>query len=139
MLVRHFLARFAAGAGKPPLRVSGRVMELLMAYDWPGNVRELENTMERMTHMAQDEVLDVDLVPANILAGGQSGMASGRARGLLSLQEKEILLRALRGNGGNLRAAARELGISRSGLYVKLRRFGISPDECRGRMPEDRI
>lgn len=68
-------------------------MELLMAYDWPGNVRELENTMERMTHMAQDEVLDVDLVPANILAGGQSGMASGRARGLLSLQEKEILLR----------------------------------------------
>lgn len=130
-LVRHFLTRFAAGAGKQPLRVSDRVVELLMAYDWPGNIRELENTMERMAHMAQGDVLDVDIVPANILAGGRGNMAAGRARGLLSLQEKEILLRALRDNGGNLRAAARELGISRSGLYVKLKRFGISPDECR--------
>ena len=130
-LVRHFLSRFAANSGKPLPRTSDRVMELLMGYDWPGNVRELENTMERMTHMAQGGMLDVELVPANILAGGQGNRACGRARGLLSLQEKEILLRALRGNGGNLRAAARELGISRSGLYVKLKRFGISPDACR--------
>ena len=47
------------------------------------------------------------------------------------MQEKETLLRALRESRGNLRAAARLLGISRSGLYVKLRRFGIVADDFR--------
>lgn len=131
LLVRHFLTCFAAASGKPTLRVSDRVMELLMSYDWPGNVRELENTVERMVHMAETDVLDEDVVPSGILAGGGSA-PSVRPRGLFSVQEKEILIRALRDNNGNLRAAARELGISRSGLYVKLRRFGIAPDSCRG-------
>ena len=49
----------------------------------------------------------------------------------MSVQEKETLLRALRESGGNLRSAARILGISRSGLYIKLRRFGIAADDFR--------
>lgn len=47
------------------------------------------------------------------------------------MQKKETLLRALRESGGNLRAAARLLGISRSGVYIKLRRFGIVADDYR--------
>ena len=78
--------------------------------------------------------IDIDVLPANILNHeGIPGVVPRPAvpRGLLSHQEKETIVRALQEAGGNIRATAKALGISRSGLYVKMRRFGLSPDECR--------
>jgi len=136
LLIRHFLEHFVLSLGRGPLGVTDRALEALTAYPWPGNIRELENIMERMAHMSQGSpVIDLDVLPAKILRyEGPSGIASSPAsapRGLLSHHEKETILRALQETGGNIRATAKALGISRSGLYVKMRRFGLSPDDCR--------
>lgn len=136
LLIRHFLEHFVLSLGRGPLGVTDRALEALTAYPWPGNIRELENIMERMAHMSQGSpVIDLDVLPAKILhCEGPSGAAplpASAPRGLLSHQEKETILRALQETGGNIRATAKALGISRSGLYVKMRRFGLSPDDCR--------
>ena len=135
LLINHFLDHFVASLGRGPLRVTDRAMDVLLGYPWPGNIRELENVRERMVHMSQGvPSIDIDVLPANILTPeGIPGGAPRPAvpRGLLSHQEKETIVRALQEAGGNIRATAKALGISRSGLYVKMRRFGLSPDECR--------
>ena len=136
LLIRHFLDHFALSLGRGPLGVTDQALEALTAYPWPGNIRELENIMERMAHMSQGSpVIDLDVLPAKILrCEGPSGASPSPAsapRGLLSHHEKETILRALQETGGNIRATAKALGISRSGLYVKMRRFGLSPDDCR--------
>ena len=135
LLINHFLDHFVASLGRGPLRVTDRAMDVLLGYPWPGNIRELENVIERMVHMSQGvPSIDIDVLPANIL--NHEGIPGGVPRpavprGLLSHQEKETIVRALQEAGGNIRATAKALGISRSGLYVKMRRFGLSPDECR--------
>ena len=92
--------------------------------------------MERIVHMSEGaSVIDTDILPENILryAAGRDGTSESAScsGGILLEQERETLIQTLVRHGGNIRAAARDLGISRSGLYVKLKRFGISPDACR--------
>jgi two-component system response regulator PilR (NtrC family) len=67
-LVRHFINKYSAIAGRPPLDISEETMRYLESYDWPGNVRELENTIERA----------VALQPSNLLGGdNQKGIGPG--------------------------------------------------------------
>ena len=135
LLAEHFLLKFAGSLGKDVRGFTPGALALLRRYQWPGNIRELENVIERMVHMSQGvPSIDIDVLPANIL--NHEGIPGGVPcpavpRGLLSHQEKETIVRALQEAGGNIRATAKALGISRSGLYVKMRRFGLSPDECR--------
>ena len=135
LLAEHFLLKFAGSLGKDVRGFTPGALALLRRYQWPGNIRELENVIERMVHMSQGvPSIDIDVLPANIL--NHEGIPGGAPRpavprGLLSHQEKETIVRALQEAGGNIRATAKALGISRSGLYVKMRRFGLSPDECR--------
>lgn len=135
LLAEHFLLKFAGSLGKDVRGFTPGALALLRRYQWPGNIRELENVIERMVHMSQGvPSIDIDVLPANIL--NHEGIPGGVPRpavprGLLSHQEKEAIVRALQEAGGNIRATAKALGISRSGLYVKMRRFGLSPDECR--------
>ena len=135
LLTQHFLAHFMMTQNNPELRMTEDVLRILEGYSWPGNVRELENTVERMVFMAPDSgLIDVDSVPLNIINGSSGGHAAGKsasAPGFLEMQERESILRVLQDCGGNIRATAQKLGISRSGLYVKMKKFGISPNECR--------
>ena len=129
LLAEHFLLKFAGSLGKDVRGFTPGALALLRRYQWPGNIRELENVIERMVHMSQGvPSIDIDVLPANIL--NHEGIPGGVPRpavprGLLSHQEKETIVRALQEAGGNIRATAKALGISRSGLYVKMRRFGI--------------
>jgi len=118
-LAEHFLARFAASCGR---RVTGFTAEAVTALEqhwWPGNVRELRNTIERAAVLGDGVVIDADdlglVAPAPAAAPIQS----------LQEQEKAALLRALDTTGGNKAAAAKLLGIDRTALYKKLRRFGL--------------
>ena len=135
LLIQHFLAHFMMTQNNPELRMTEEVMRILEHYSWPGNVRELENTVERMVFLAPDSgLIDVESVPANILhvvRGAQPAERSFDEPGVLRVQERESILRVLQECGGNIRATAQKLGISRSGLYVKMKKFGISPDQCR--------
>ena len=59
-LVRHFLEKYSAAAGRPTLEISEEAMRYLESYDWPGNVRELENTIERAVALEPGRVAGVD-------------------------------------------------------------------------------
>jgi len=136
-LVEHFLAKYAADAGKRISRVEPAAMERLSAHRWPGNVRELENVIHRSLLVASGpELLAVELP----VTGGASGGAAARpgdssvdpgAAGILKLDEleKNAIRLALEKYGNNLSDAARQLGIGRSTLYRKIEQYGLRQDK----------
>ncbi|MDL2307181.1 sigma 54-interacting transcriptional regulator [Desulfovibrio sp. OttesenSCG-928-C06] len=135
-LCEHFLFKFAASLGKPVTGFSPEAMSLLMMHNWPGNVRELENTIERTINVSQGGLIDVLDLPSYILMKGIADCSLGDTPGecdTLKSRERELIIEALKDNGGNVRATAGRLGIARSALYKKIQRFGISPDQWRGK------
>jgi DNA-binding NtrC family response regulator len=116
LLAAHFLRRYAARYRKALARFHPDAMQALLAYHWPGNVRELEHTVERAVLLAEgDAVRPGDLS----LRGGADGAARLEQ---MSLEEVERLLiqKALARFDGNVSAAAKALGLSRSALYRRL-------------------
>ena len=110
---------------------------MLSAHAWPGNVRELRNCVERMVVMARSASLTLKDVPTDIrtavgdaLAGGSDveGGNSRREPGSalnIDVQERNLIVKALRETGGNRTAAAEKLGISRRTLHRKLHTYGL--------------
>jgi PAS domain S-box-containing protein len=122
LLVAHFIQRFRDRSGKDIRRISGEVLSLLMRYDFPGNVRELENLIERAFILCQGEEIGTECLPQHLLAGADTPMAGLDA---LEQVERETVRKALARNGGNRTRTARELGIHRSTLLRKIRRYGL--------------
>jgi transcriptional regulator with GAF, ATPase, and Fis domain len=123
LLARHFLRRFAAEQGKDIKDFSSEAMRFLLDYSWPGNVRELENTIEHAAVLAKGDCIDAtDLPPALYQAGTT---ASVENQSTILDNEKQLLRDVLEECDWNKKEAARRLGISRSALYGKLRRYQI--------------
>jgi two-component system NtrC family response regulator len=99
-------------------------MAALMEHAWPGNVRELKNVLRRAAALGGPLLEPEDLMFGSAAApvDDDSVQLSGRS---FEQIEREVLLRALRRSGGNQRAASQELGIPRSTLNDKLKRYGI--------------
>ncbi len=152
LLAQGFLARFGAASGRPNLRFGQEAIAALRAHDWPGNVRELENLSERAGLLAQGEVIDEAAVrawmvprplgggaPAPDAAGADDDSARERwlgalperieLRPLLDTLERELLMRALREANGVQAEAARRLGLTRSDVAYRLRKFGLGGPE----------
>ena len=120
-LAAHFLAQYGARYRKPVTRFQPDAMRALLAYSWPGNVRELAHAVERAALLAEGDsvrVVDLNLRPP--------GDGPARLEDL-SLEEVERVLiqKALARAGGNVSAAAKALGLSRSALYRRLQRHGL--------------
>jgi DNA-binding NtrC family response regulator len=123
LLAAHFLGEYAARYRKPVTKIHADAMRALLAYSWPGNVRELAHATERAVLLAEgDTVRPGDL---NLRAPGDGG---GPARlEDLSLEEVERVLiqKAIARFDGNVSAAAKALGLSRSALYRRLQRHSL--------------
>lgn len=124
LLAEHFVDRLSHEIGKDVRQISDPAMRILMDYDWPGNVRELENAIERAIVCSRTPVLAED--DFAFLSAG-AGARTMRAPDNLTIEEMEKLMieATLRRTGGNVKEAAVSLGIDRSTLYEKLKRFGI--------------
>ncbi len=123
------LNRLAADLGRPGVGLSGSAAELLVAHDWPGNIRELRNVLERAILLARGTVIEAGMLP---IGAGGSAPASRAADGedlKLSLDdvERRHIERVLKDEGGHVDRAAVRLGISRSTLYQKVKRYGFEP------------
>jgi two-component system response regulator HydG len=124
LLVNHFLRRFAAEQGKKVKGFASEAMRLLLDYPWPGNVRELENSIEHATVLAKGDRIDVlDLPPA---LHDTSLAVSEKSSGTLLENERILLQVVLEECDWNKKQAAERLGISRSTLYGKLRKYQIT-------------
>ncbi len=132
-LVEFLLDRFAAKGKGKATSVSPRTLAILMDHQWPGNVRELENVLEHAMVCSRTSVIEPDALPRSLVngqtaptpsasTGGQSGAS---AASTAADSERETILRALESSRWNRGLAASHLGIDRTTLWRKIRRFGI--------------
>lgn len=115
------------------------MIPLLLRYHWPGNIRELRNVLERIVIFNDGEEVGVQDLPGGLVETAASpddtkktpSEALQRSKSLETLQQEKNVLeeqrirQALKETYGNKSAAARMLGISRAGLYQKIRRYNI--------------
>jgi len=125
LLAAHFLEAFCVAEGKPLKRLSDEARRVLDEYHWPGNVRELRNLMERAAILVPaEEIRAEDL--ASWLEGGPGREEAAGLRGEIERREADAIRRALEGAGWNVTQAAASLGIDRTNLHRKMRKYGIS-------------
>jgi two-component system response regulator HydG len=126
-LAEDFLARFCAEFGRPGVALSDEARKVLLAYRWPGNVRELRNIIERATMLAESNTIGPDdlglpIDPASLPA---VAMPDSAASMRLDDLERRHIIQILQRAGGSRTRAAEILGISRSTLWDKGKRYGI--------------
>ncbi|MGB9610092.1 MAG: sigma-54-dependent transcriptional regulator [Bryobacteraceae bacterium] len=123
LLAGHFAERISHELGKPAEEIAEDAMRVLMDYSWPGNVRELENAIERAIVSCRGRTLTAE----DFAFLRNNGAARVQIPDNLTLAEMEKLMieATLRRTGGNVKEAAASLGIDRSTLYEKLKRYGI--------------
>src|SRR5262249_25098924 len=98
-------------------------MDALWRHDWPGNVRELRNVIERASIVCTDGVIR----PDDLLLW--STVAKDADSTDLEVIERRMIERVMREAKGNKLQASRKLGISRTQLYMRLRKYGLEPAE----------
>ncbi|RJO63796.1 MAG: PAS domain-containing protein [Myxococcales bacterium] len=127
-LVDHFIRRFNARKGKNLLGLTPRAMEVVLNHDYPGNVRELENIIEYGFAVCRGRAIDLEHLPVELqekpAPAEPPPVAAGRPR-LRAIDEPTLIREALELHGGNKGAASDELGIDRTTLWRKMKRYGI--------------
>jgi len=131
LLVDHFIRRFNALQGRRIARCSERVMAALMAYPFPGNVRELENAIEHAFVVCVGEVIQLEDLPEHIVSAVMQDASRQSAHKQASNQplksaEAEVIRNVLALQHGNRSRAAAELGISRTTLWRKMKKYGMA-------------
>jgi two-component system nitrogen regulation response regulator NtrX len=129
-LAEHFLRLASVENGVSPKRLAQRALDFLAQLPWPGNVRELRNLMERLVVLVPSEtVTHQDVMGVYQMAGvvGDGDPGPMTLREARSQFEREYILDRLSANGGNLGDTARDLGLDRSSLYLKMKQLGIRP------------
>ena len=133
-MANYFLERLSANANSSP-QFDTRAIDRLLSHPWPGNVRELEHSVAAAAAMALDEVIhaaDLQLPkpPEDEVAEPQLGalldmpLTEAKTQ-LVESFERQAIARALERQGGNVSAAARQLGIHRQSLQQKMTQLGI--------------
>jgi len=134
-LAHHFLRKFNLETGRKIRGFAPQAMEHLMRYRWPGNVRELRNVVERAVVLSTGQYIDTEHLMLSRLAtaGDTSELAQRQALQeqqftptSLADMERQHILNTLRATGWNKSQTASILGIERSTLDRKIRRYSIN-------------
>ena len=142
-IVNYYINHYSAKFGRKDIEITPQAVDLLMVSDWPGNVRQLCNEIQRVVARAEDaSVITPDHLSPELKKTSSPTTPSSTASTLAtmpvsSLQnvtladaladvERRMIADALRRHGGNISRAARELGLTRRGLYLKLERYQLS-------------
>jgi hydrogenase-4 transcriptional activator len=144
-LVNHYLHQYQQDSAKGEIRLSEEAVDLLVVYDWPGNVRQLCNEVRRVVAYSESGVVvtpdglsseilrasrDIDPVPSNALKSPAPSLANASNTTVLSEAveelERRMIQEALRRSSGNIARAAKDLGLSRKGLYLKMDRLNFN-------------
>jgi two-component system NtrC family response regulator len=122
LLARHFLRAHARGV--PPPVLSREAEAALLAHAWPGNVRELQGEMRRLAVRVQGRPVAVEDLSDDIQ--GRGARRAGTLKASVERHEAQVVREALERHGGILARAAAELGMTRQGLWAKVRRLGLA-------------
>lgn len=127
LLAHYFLNKFSRLYQKDVKGMTTQVLGSLLRYEWPGNVRELENLVQRMIILTEQDMIDVDVLPPEL---NSEKLVQGRALDYIppqSLDEIEayFIQKTLRETEGNRALSAEILGIDKSTLWRKIKRYGL--------------
>ena len=117
ILSQAFLEEIGTSLRRPPAGLTASAKSALLGYDWPGNVRELRNVLERAAILS-----DGAPITAQLLSLG-AGRAVAAALTDLTIVERRTIEQVMRDTGWNKSRAARRLGLSRTQLYGRLRKY----------------
>jgi DNA-binding NtrC family response regulator len=127
LLTYYFLNKYAARLGKPIKGMDTEVLGVLLRHDWPGNVRELENVVQRMLILTEGDKIREEVLPQHLT---EKRTAPGKSLDFLppqSLEEIEayFIRKTLRETQGDRTLAAEILGIDKSTLWRKIKRYNL--------------
>jgi DNA-binding NtrC family response regulator len=126
MLAAHFLTKYAAAFGKPPMSLSPEAMQPLKLHDWPGNVRELEHIIERavaLSTTSQIQISDLDL-PGDHPCCDQESFREAKARHMTNF-ERTYIQELLITHQGNISRSASAAHKHRRAFWQLIRKHGI--------------
>lgn len=131
LLSEFFLQRVCESNGVQRRTLTKRALELLYDYQWPGNVRELQNEVERVVVLAGDETkISPEMLSPKIFeliqnTKHQGSRLQGKLKDAMEDLERDMIREGLRRTGWNKSKLAKELGISRAGLIMKVEKYGL--------------
>ncbi len=132
LLMDHFMSKFAASIGRSKPEISPETLEILTEYPWPGNVRELENTVQYLLTTYTGERVEPPHLPARITESNRAGANDNAEASIVIMPvqkwEQMAIKEGLKRLGRTPQAKetlARMLGMSRSTLYRKIRRYKL--------------
>jgi hydrogenase-4 transcriptional activator len=143
-LINYYLTMYQKEAAKSEMKLSEEALDLMVVYDWPGNVRQLCNEVRRIVAYAESNTVvspdglspeiirasrEIEPVPVITKKPVQTLNAQtpeGTLSEAVEELERRMIQEALRRSSGNIARAAKELGLSRKGLYLKMDRFNFS-------------
>jgi transcriptional regulator with GAF, ATPase, and Fis domain len=131
-LAVQFAERYARRFGTDDVRLSPALIEALCEGDWPGNVRELENTIARVVALSGGGEIDVELLRRTLPGTVDASPEKQGSRNKLSLRdqlaayERRIIARTLAATAGNRSRAAKLLGLSRTALFDRLKKYDLA-------------
>jgi len=118
-LAEFFLEKFGRKYGKGKLRLSKKAVEKLNRHPWPGNIRELQHTMENVVVLCESDSIQAEDITLSLPVSSEESSLN------LEQVEKTTIRKALTKYKGNYASIASELGISRTTLYHKIRKYGL--------------
>jgi len=123
LLLEHFLEIFCRKYGKSKSRVQVSALRRLQKYDWPGNVRELQHAVERAVIMSDSNSLG----PGDFFLASRETRRKNHAFDSFNLEEveREVIRNAMIKHDGNVSHAAKELGLTRTSLYRRMRKHEL--------------
>jgi DNA-binding NtrC family response regulator/tetratricopeptide (TPR) repeat protein len=134
-LSTFFLRDACERLGKPDVHLSAGTLDLFARYWWPGNVRQLRNEIQRAVAMSRPGgVIEPDHLSADLSAPGPGGVQNataeravhaGNLAQAVERVERDLISATLGRTAGNISETARVLGLTRRGLYLKMRRLGL--------------
>jgi len=127
LLANYFISKYAKRFNKPVDGMSTQVLGALMRHDWPGNVRELENVIQRALILCQGKVIDEGVLPPEISRGTELSVRAIDHMQPQTLEEVEVyfIRKTLRETNGDRALCAEILGIDKSTLWRKIKRYSI--------------
>ncbi len=134
ILTEHFLRMENSRLDGPPVSMATEAIEKLLEHNWPGNVRELENTIKRAVALSQNQRIQsrdiIFITSASISAPNEFGKTAGRTEiGTLEDSFRKRIENSLCANDWNFTKTASELGIGRTTLWRKIKKFRIIKGE----------
>ena len=130
IISKHLLKQLAEEAGLSEIRIDKEADEVLRSYGWPGNIRELSNVLERIVFSLEGDTIHLRDLPFYLYRSGRKSPEYNESslREVQASAEKEAIQYALVLNNYNKAAASKMLGIHRTLLYKKIKRYGLPLD-----------